>query len=147
MYKRILAMLLAAGAASPLTYAENCQPFTGADTLQQLVSGATAEIELKPGVIAVGRYNADGTAEIEAWNDKFPRIWSVKDDDQVCYSNVETNCYTFEQNVDEPGEYRATNVKSGEVFVFRVTDPETRTFSRETPPNDEGSRPSSRRAA
>ena len=50
----------------PLACADNWQPLTGADTLQQFVSGATAEIELRPGVTAVGKYNADGTAEIEA---------------------------------------------------------------------------------
>jgi hypothetical protein len=106
--------------------------------LQKLVSGATAEIVLKPGVTAVGTYNADGTAEIKAWNETFRRTWSVKGDDQVCYSNVETNCYSFEQNLDDPAEYRASNVESGEVFVFRVTDAEAGTFSRETPPGDEG---------
>ena len=56
--------------------------------MQKLVSGATAEIELKPGVTAVGKYNANGTAEIEAWNETFRRTWSVKGDDQVCYSDA-----------------------------------------------------------
>ena len=68
--RKVLALIIVS-MTPPLTYADNWQPLTGADTLQQFVSGATAEIELRPGVTAVGKYNADGTAEIEAWNETF----------------------------------------------------------------------------
>ena len=64
-----------------LAYADNRQPLTGTDTLQQLVSDATAEIELRPGVTAVGKYNADVTAEIKACNETFSRTPQVKGDD------------------------------------------------------------------
>jgi hypothetical protein len=138
MDTRSIATTLFALVASTLAYADNWQPLTGADTLQALIAGATAEIELKPGVTAVGKYNADGTAEIEAWNETFRRTWSVKGDDQVCYSDVETNCFSFEKNLDDPAEFRASNVASGEVLMFRVTDAETETFTRETPPGEDG---------
>ena len=138
MNRLSIATFLFACVASPLAYADNWQPLTGADTLQKFVSGATAEIELKPGVTAVGKYNADGTAEIEAWNETFRRTWSVKGEDQVCYSDVETNCFSFEQNLDDSAEFRARNVATGEVFMFRVTDAEAGTFTRETPPDNEG---------
>ena len=73
-------------------FADNWQPLTGADTLRQLVSGATAELKLRPGVDAFGTYHSDGTAQIEAWNETFDRTWAVRGDDQVCYSSdVETN--------------------------------------------------------
>ena len=132
------ATFLVACAASPLAFADNWQALTGADTLRNFVSGATAEIELHGDVTAVGKYNADGTAEIEAWNETFRRTWSVKGEDQVCYSDLETNCFTFEQNLDEPAEFRARNVESGEVTVFRVMDAEARSFGRETPPGNDG---------
>ena len=138
MNRLSIATFLFACVASLPAYAGNWQPLTGADTLQKLVSGATAEIVLTPGVTAVGTYNADGTAEIKAWNEIFQRTWSVKGDDQVCYSDVETNCYSFEQNLDDPAEYRARNVETGEVLLFRVTDAEAGTFTRETPPGSEG---------
>ena len=135
-----IAIFLIACVASPLANADNWQPLTGADALQSLVSGATAEIQLTPGVTAVGKYNADGTAEIEAWNETFRRTWEVKGDDQVCYSDVETNCFSYEKNLDDPAEFRSRNVASGEVFVFRVADAETDTFTRETesPAGSEG---------
>lgn len=38
--------------------ADNWEPMTGADTLHELVAGATAEIALTPEVTAVGKYNA-----------------------------------------------------------------------------------------
>ena len=124
--------------ASPLAYADNWQALTGEDTLRNFVSGATAEIEVKPGVTAVGKYYADGTAEIEAWNETFRRTWSVEGDDQVCYSDVETNCFTFEQNLDDLTEFRARNVQSGEVVSFQVQDTEGQIYSGATTPDDEG---------
>jgi len=138
MNKLAFTTLLITFALSPQANADNWQPMTGADNLQQLVSGGTAEIELKHGVTAVGKYHADGTAEIEAWNETFRRTWEVKGDDQVCYSDVETNCFSFEKNLDDPAEFRARNVATGEVIVFRVTDTETDTFTRETPAGSEG---------
>ncbi|WP_163339518.1 hypothetical protein [Desulfopila sp. IMCC35008] len=138
MNRLSIATFLFAFMASPPAYADNWQPFTGADTLKEFVSGATAQIELTPGVTAVGTYHADGTAEIEAWNEIFRRTWSVKGDDQVCYSDVETNCFSFEQNQGDPAEYRARNVATGEMFMFRVTDDEARTFSSETSRDSEG---------
>ena len=134
----VFTALLASFTFSPLVNADNWQPITGAEALQQLVSGATAEIELQPGVTAVGKYYADGTAEIEAWNETFQRTWAVKGDDQVCYTGVKTNCFSFEKNLDDKAEFRASNVATAEVFVFRVTDAETDTFTRETPAGNEG---------
>jgi hypothetical protein len=124
--------------ASPLAYADNWQALEGADTLRSFVSGATAEIEVKPGVTAIGKYYADGTAEIEAWNETFRRTWSVEGDDHVCYSDVETNCFTFEQNLDERAEFRARNVQSGELVTFQVKDAEGKNYSGATTPDDEG---------
>ena len=138
MSRIITATLLIGCAVSSLAYADNWQPLTGADTLQQLVSGATAEIELRPGVTAVGKYNADGSAEIEAWNETFRRTWAVKGDDQVCYSDVGTNCFSFEENLDKPAEYRARNVQTGELVVFRIRDAEGGVMTRETTPDSEG---------
>ena len=126
MKRSIFTTLLITFALSPLAYADNWQPLTGADTLQEFVSGATSEIELSPGETVVGKYHADGTAEIEAWGETFNRIWVVKGDDQVCYTDLETNCFTFEQNLDDPAEYRASNVANIEVFTFRVAEMENR---------------------
>ncbi len=138
MCRVIVAAVLTLCAISPAASADNWQPLTGASTLQEFVSGATAEIELQPGVTAVGRYNADGTAEIKAWNETFKRTWVVKGDDQVCYSEVETNCYSFEQNLDDPGAYRSRNTETGELTLFRVRDADGRSFAREAPMDDEG---------
>ena len=99
MNKLTFTTLLITFVLSPLAYADNWQPLTGADALQSLVSGATSEIELSPGETVVGRYYADGTAEIEAWGETFNRTWVVKGDDQVCYTDLETNCFTFEQMI------------------------------------------------
>ena len=112
---------------------------TGNDRLREFVSGARVEIDLTPGVTASGEYFADGTAKVEAWGETFPRTWEVSGDDQVCYtSETETSCFSYEQNLDTPGEYRASNVETGEVITFRVSGTEPRIMTRSGVPDDEG---------
>jgi len=123
-----------------LAKAESWEPLSGASTLNDFVSGGTAEIQLTDGVTAIGTYHADGTAEIRAWNEVFRRTWRVQDNDQVCYTTEEnqTNCYTFERDLDDPGRYRARNLTTGEVFVFRIVDSAANRMERETPASDSG---------
>ncbi len=133
-----LGCLLACLSVGP-AYADDWAKLSGAETLQEFVSGARAAILLKPGVIAIGEYYADGTAKIEAWGETFPRTWEVRGDDQVCYSSeTETDCYTYEQNLAVPGEYRSRHVETGESIVFRVSGTEPRVMTRETAPGAEG---------
>lgn len=54
---RVYAGILMLTGLSP-ALADNWEPMTGADTLHELVAGATAEIALTPEVTAVGKYNA-----------------------------------------------------------------------------------------
>jgi len=105
---RVMCTACSLVAMSGPTYAENWTSLSGAETLRDFVSGAKVEIDLKPDVTATGEYFPDGTAKIEAWGETFPRTWEVRNDNQVCYMSVtETNCYSFEQNLDAPGEFRA----------------------------------------
>ncbi len=120
-------------------YADNWKSYAGAQTLREFVSDATAEIDLRPGVTAVGDYFADGTAKIEAWGETFERTWEIVGEDRVCYSSfTERNCYTYERNLDVPGEYRARNVETGKLTVFRITSTNPLVISRVTAPGSEG---------
>ena len=133
----VLALLITS--VSAWVSAEEWAPFEGAEQLRDLVAGATAEIELKPGHVAVGQYRADGTATITAWGETFKRTWEVRGDDQVCYSSTrETNCYTFERNLDVPDEYRVRHVETGELRVFRVIEGDTEVITNVTVPDGEG---------
>lgn len=128
--------LLLMGCLSPVL-ADNWEAMTGADTLHQFVAGATAEISLTPEVTAVGKYNADGTATIRAWNETFQRHWTVKGEDQVCYSSdTDTNCFRFERNLGDPGAYRSQNAKTGEWVMFRVVEGEAETISNKAAAED-----------
>ena len=130
-------LLLVCSLSAP-AFAANWQPLVGEYTLRELISGATARIELRPGAYAVGQYNANGTASIQAWNSTFQRTWTVQGDDQICYSDVEIKCYRFEQNLDQPSEYRAINIRTGEAFTFNLVDAATRNFVPEAgPPGDD----------
>ena len=95
-YQKIrLLLVLVAWAAQP-AYADNWAEFTGAEVLREFGSDKSVEIELRPGVTALGQYNADGTAEIVAWGETFDRTWEVVGENQICYTALaETNCFTF----------------------------------------------------
>lgn len=135
----VVAFVLLISSAGVCLHAEEWTPFEGAEKLRDLVAGATAEIELKPGHVAVGQYRADGTATITAWGETYERTWEVVGDDRVCYSSLtETNCYTFETNADVPGEYRAQHVETGEIRIFRVTEADSEVITADTAPGGEG---------
>ncbi len=134
----LLLVLLAMSMAKP-AYADNWVSLSGADTLRELVTGTNVEIELMPGVTASGQYNADGTATIEAWDETFLRTWQVSGDDQVCYSSaMETDCYTFEQNLDVPGEYRTRHTETGDLAVIRIIGTDPKIATRDTVPDSDG---------
>lgn len=106
-------------------FAENWSAVTGNDTLTELVSGAEAKIEVSPDVVVTGNYFPDGTAKIDAWGETFDRSWRVEDDERVCYSSfTETNCFTFEQDLNQPAQYRVRNVESGKQTYFQVVGAE-----------------------
>src|SRR5210317_737284 len=108
-------------------HAANWSAVTGEEKLTNLVSGATAKIEINPDVSATGKYFADGTAKIEAWGETYDRTWRVKGDDQVCYTSfTETECFTFEQDLENPESYRVRNVDTGSYVYFRLEPGEMR---------------------
>ncbi len=134
----LLLFLLSVSGPRPV-YADDWASLSGAETLRELVSGTTAEIQLKPGVTASGEYDADGTATIEAWGETFLRTWQVSGDDQVCYSSAtETDCYTFEQNLDVPGEYRTRHTETGDLSVFLIVGTDPKIATRVTVPDSDG---------
>ena len=135
---KILLWVLVAWVTQP-AYADNWAEFSGAEVLREFGSDKSVEVELRPGVTARGQYNADGTAEIVAWGETFRRTWEVVGENQICYTAVaETNCFTFEQNQDVPGEYRARNVKTGELIEFHLSDTGPAVAVGEARPNSEG---------
>ncbi len=63
----------------------------------------------------------------------------MRGDDQVCYSSAtETNCYTFEQNLDVPSEYRTRHTETGDLTVFRISGTDPKIVTRDMAPDSEG---------
>jgi hypothetical protein len=76
---------------------------------------------LREGVKATARYNSDGTGELMAWGDTFPRNWRVEGEDRVCIEvGREENCVILEKAVGEENIYRATVDGTGASVVFTV---------------------------
>ena len=101
--------------------AQNWEPVTGADNLRTLVSGNDFKATLVDGVAATARYEADGTGILNAWGKAFPRTWEVSGEDRICINyGQRVDCVTIEQDLDEAGLYRATNLTTGEQQLFNV---------------------------
>ena len=102
--------------------AQDWQPVTGQAALTEIVSDSRLEGTLKGDVTGVARYNADGTAVLEAWGGKFERRWRVENDDKICVeAGNESWCTSIERNASDPDEYRATRLDTGEQVVFSLT--------------------------
>lgn len=103
-------------------WAQDWQPVTGQAALSALVSNTQLEGTLKDGVSGVARYDADGTAVLEAWGGSFERAWRIEDDDRICVvAGNESWCTKIEQNASNPDQYRATRVDTGEQVEFSLT--------------------------
>ncbi|TGD74874.1 hypothetical protein E4634_06690 [Mangrovimicrobium sediminis] len=121
--KRVVPILMSllVAVAAPRANAEQWIPVEGRETLQALVSGATARIDLGQGHSAVGHYAADGSASIEAWGEVFQRSWRVEGENQVCYSSAqETNCFSFERDAANANRYRVRDTRDGEYTYFQL---------------------------
>jgi hypothetical protein len=120
----LLSTILAGGALAQET---QWQAVTGADTLRGFLSGASAERELPNGGISRGVYNADGSGEVQAWGEVFPRTWRIEGDERFCIDEVQSsNCYRLEQSAQEADLYRSIHVETGAATEFRLIDGETR---------------------
>jgi hypothetical protein len=101
--------------------AQTWERVTGAENLSVLFSDTIMSASLKDGVTATATYNSDGTGELKAWGDTFPRSWQVKGDDQVCLDiDEQIRCFTVEKDESGSNQYRAENVDTGETVVFDV---------------------------
>jgi hypothetical protein len=112
--------------------AHDWQPVTGEEKLKALFSDTVMTATLKGEVTAKATYNADGTGMLEAWGDKFPRLWEVRSDTEACVNiNSEFRCFTLEADGTNPSLYRATGVETGETAEFEVTDQNIKFTSKE----------------
>lgn len=104
---------------------QNWETVTGADELSALFSDTVMRATLKDNVTAIATYNSDGSGELKAWGDTFPRAWQVKGDDQVCIDiDEQTRCFSIEKDSSGTNQYRAQDVASGESVEFTVKQSE-----------------------
>jgi hypothetical protein len=102
-------------------FAQDWQPIAGPDELRALFSDTVMTATLKDGITATAIYNADGTGELRAWGDTFPRSWQVQGDDQVCIDiDQEMRCFTIEKDAEASNQYRGRTVDTGETVIFTV---------------------------
>ena len=66
-----------------MALSEPWQPITEEDALRTIMTGTVLSGELVDGVRSRSTFNADGTGELRAWNGRFPRTWTVENQ-QIC---------------------------------------------------------------
>jgi len=135
--KSTLILLLILASIPWNTHAQEWEVVTGTDRLESLFSDTVMEATLKGDNKAKARYNADGTGELTAWGDTFPRLWKIEGDDQACIRvHQEFRCFTIERNTLHQKEFRATRVDTGETVIFTLTAQDT--LVTESPATKEG---------
>jgi hypothetical protein len=101
--------------------AQGWEAYTGAENLRRLMSDTVMEGVPREGVTSTARYNKDGTGELTAWGETFPRTWRVQGEDQICITVGQSeNCVRIEKSTGQESAYRATDIKSGELVEFSV---------------------------
>ena len=119
----LIVSILLAFATSSLVYASDWQAVSGADTLQNYMSGATVERTLPNGDISKGEYFADGTGAVYEYGGSFPRTWQIKGQDQICIATSKDQvCFTLERNTHDASLYRGRNVLTDQYFEFYASE-------------------------
>ena len=119
MNKRSFAVIALLVLALP-ALAQTWEPVTG-DELRQVFSDTTLRATLVGGNEATANYNADGTGELQAWGDTFPRKWKLDGNDLVCILiDGKNQCFRVERNADKSGEYRGRNLATGDSVIFTL---------------------------
>ncbi|WP_406610093.1 hypothetical protein [Agarivorans sp. JK6] len=110
-------------AAAPLYLsAEEWQTVSDDAELRALFSDKIFTATLKGNVQATATYNADGTGVLNAWNDSFPRRWSVADG-KICVEVAsDSHCVSVERSLDNPNKLRGTRTDTGEAVEFTFED-------------------------
>ena len=132
----MLLLMLTTSGLPVLGLANDWVPVTGEGVLRQLISDKSFSGMLKEGVSATAVYRADGSGELEAWGDIFPRQWRIEGEDRVCIViEKEENCARIERSDTDSALYRGIG-DTGEISEFRIVDQNVRIESQ--PINNQG---------
>ena len=108
-----------------MALSEPWQPITEEDALRTIMTGTVLSGELVDGVRSRSTFNADGTGELRAWNGRFPRTWTVENQQICVVIDDKPQCFRIEQDEADPEKYRAVNAETGVATPFTVSDQET----------------------
>ncbi|MGR8918286.1 MAG: hypothetical protein ACU85V_01615, partial [Gammaproteobacteria bacterium] len=100
--------------------AERWDPVIHEEELRAVMSDTSLRATLRDGVEASARYNADGTGELRAWGETFPRRWTVKDGTVCIDYGEDSACLEIEKAAGKDTLYRARNRVTAEVLEFSV---------------------------
>lgn len=127
--KNRLAILLFSLLYGGTVGAADWKPVDDPASLRALFSDTVMQAALAGNELAEATYNADGTGELRAWGETFPRTWEIKGRDLVCLGmERQTKCFQLEKDAREADRYRATDIISGERVVFTVNRSDGKTM-------------------
>lgn len=104
---------------------DSWETITDPAALRAMFSDVELSGQLRKGAEATATYNSDGTAELRAWGETFPRTWNVTDDGLVCIEYLtKKECSAIDGSKDGT-KFRERNLTTGELVIFTV-DPANR---------------------
>ena len=112
----VVAMLFAGANAR----AQAWEAVTDEAQLRSLFTDTVITTQLNDEVVAVSRYRADGTGEIDAWGGTFPREWKIENGQACILIDSSFRCLNIDRDSDNGNAYRATNPATGETVTFTV---------------------------
>lgn len=107
-----------------LVQAQPWQPVTDEAALRAIMTGTVLSGQLVEGVRSRSTFNADGTGELRAWNGRFPRSWTVENQQVCVVIDDRSQCFRIEQDEADPATYRAVHAVTGVATPFTVSDQE-----------------------
>jgi hypothetical protein len=107
-----------------LVQAQPWQAVTDEAALRAIMTGTVLSGELVEGVRSRSTFNADGTGELRAWNGRFPRSWTVENQQVCVVIDDRSQCFRIEQDEADPATYRAVHAVTGVATPFTVSDQE-----------------------
>jgi predicted transposase YbfD/YdcC len=105
---------------STSAFAQTWESISDEEALRELISGRTIRTELESGDVSTSRYNADGTGEINLWNDTFARQWKIENSLVCILIDSQNRCMDIERRADAESEYRAIDKTTGDVALFSL---------------------------
>lgn len=118
------ALVYTLAAAASAQSSKDWEKITNPDELRALHSNKTIKGNMGAGTSYTAYYRSDGKALLLWKNQRIPRTWMIKGNDQVCYSDSEfgTRCYSFQRHKEKRDDIIIERVSDNAIIFPKIED-------------------------